>query len=286
MSALTKIGVVLLVVCSLLLSSGIVVFVNKVDHFKKLHEGEKQEKEKQVQLFNEMKAQYDLVVARERETVTGLNGRIDALKKEISDRDGKILELNGQITKLDQDKKAVEVALATMTQTLQGAQTQLGAAQEQIKDLRKIRDDLVAERHSLNQQLTDALAKVDALSRQVKIVEERNQGLRAQVQELDAKFVAIGVDPKSAPRRTSAGTPTLEGVVNTVFNAGGKSWASISIGSKDNVTKDMKFNIINDKEFLGYLTIQTIEPNEAAGVLEGPKVERIKTGDLVKTQLQ
>ena len=71
-----------------------------------------------------------------------------------------------------------------------------------------------------------------------------------------------------------------------MFNAGNKPWASITIGSKDMVEKGMKFNVVNGSEFLGYLTIQTAEPTEAAGVLEGPKVEKVKSGDLVKTQLQ
>ena len=37
---------------------------------------------------------------------------------------------------------------------------------------------------------------------------------------------------------------------------------------------------------LGYLTIQTTEPNEATGVLDGPAVDKVHTGDQVKTQLQ
>ena len=70
------------------------------------------------------------------------------------------------------------------------------------------------------------------------------------------------------------------------FNAGGKPWAYISLGSKDNVKKDMRFNVVNNNEFLGYLIIQSTEPNNAAGVLEGPGVNKIKSGDQVKTQLQ
>ena len=95
-----------------------------------------------------------------------------------------------------------------------------------------------------------------------------------------------GIPLNAIPSRIAAGTPNLQGVVNSVFVAGGKPWASISIGSKDNVTKDMKFNVVSDDEFLGYLTIQSTEPNEAIGVLEGPKVDKVRTGNQVKTQLQ
>ena len=93
-------------------------------------------------------------------------------------------------------------------------------------------------------------------------------------------------NPDSLPTRTTAGTQPLEGVVHNVFLAGNKPWASISIGSKDNVTRGMRFNVHNNDQFLGYLTIQSTEPTEAAGVLEGPGVDKVKTGDQVKTQLQ
>jgi hypothetical protein len=101
--------------------------------------------------------------------------------------------------------------------------------------------------------------------------------------ELEAKMAAAGFRPDTLPKRLNEGTPVLEGVVSSVFPAGGKPWASISLGAKDNVVKGMKFNVVNNNEFLGYLTT---EPNEATGVLDGPAVEKVHTGDQVKTQLQ
>jgi seryl-tRNA synthetase len=194
--------------------------------------------------------------------------------------------VKAQLAKLDQDKKGVEVAMGNMTKVQEGLQGQLAAAQAQVTDLRKIRDQLVDERHSLNVQLTDALSKVDALGRAYKNAEERLQGKTAELDDVTNKVKAAGMNIGNLPKRGNEGTPQLEAVVSSVFNAGGKPWASVTIGSKDMVEKGMKFNVVNNQEFLGYLTIQTTEPTEAAGVLEGPKVEKVKTGDVVKTQLQ
>ena len=71
---------------------------------------------------------------------------------------------------------------------------------------------------------------------------------------------------------------------------GGDPW-TIGVGHTSaagapNVVKGMKFHVVNNSEFLGYLIIQSTEPNEATGVLDGPGVERVHTGDPVKTQLQ
>lgn len=286
MSALTKIAVVLLVVASLLLSAGVVVFVNKVEQFKGAADAATAQLTKERSGHTETKAQLQSVNAEYLAATTAANNRLDALKQESASKDAAILEVKAQLAKLDQDKKGVEVAMGNMTKVQEGLQGQLAAAQAQVTDLRKIRDQLVDERHSLNVQLTDALSKVDALGRAYKNAEERLQGKTAELDDVTNKVKAAGMNIGNLPKRGNEGTPQLEAVVSSVFNAGGKPWASVTIGSKDMVEKGMKFNVVNNQEFLGYLTIQTTEPTEAAGVLEGPKVEKVKTGDVVKTQLQ
>jgi uncharacterized protein HemX len=286
LSALTKIAVVLLVVASLLLSAGVVVFVNKVEDFRKSDLAQKDTATRESAARKTAQAQVESLQAQLISNSKDANAQADRLRSESTTKDGTILDLKNQIAKLEQDKKGVEVGMGNLTKVQEGLQTQLAAAQAQVTELRKTRDQLVDERHSLNVQLTDAVAKVDALNRAYKNAEERLQGKSAMLEDLQSKVKTAGLDIGNLPKRGNEGAPQLEAVVSSVFNAGSKPWASITIGSKDNVEKGMKFNVINNNEFLGYLTIQTTEPTEAAGVLEGPKVEKVKTGDQVKTQLQ
>lgn len=285
MSALTKIAVILLVIASLLLSAGVVVFVNKVEDFRTTSVNAEEALKREQRGHGDMRNQYALATQSLLDQAKDFNTRMEAVKKESSDKDVQIGTLKGQIATLDQDKKNVEVAMTNLTKVQEGLQGQLVAAQQQVTDLRQIRDKLVEERHGLNVQLTDAVSKVEALNRAYKNAEERLQGARASLEDLERKVVAAGLTVNTLPNRINA-APQLEGVVSGVFTAGGKPWASVSLGSKDMVEKGMKFNVVNNQEFLGYLVIQTTEPNEAAGVLEGPKVQKVRQGDLVKTQLQ
>jgi len=286
LSALTKIAVVLLVVASLLLSAGVVVFVNKSEEFNKTTVAAKNQYDKERASRLDLQAQLDAANASLVASSKDFNNRLDQQKADIAAKTAENLQLQNAVAKLEQDKKGVEVAVGNMTKVQEGLQAQLAAANQQVTDLRKIRDGLVDERHSLNVQLTDALSKVDALDRARKNAEEQLQGKASALNDLEMKVQNAGMKISNLPKRGYEGTPQLEAVVNSVFNAGNKPWASISIGSKDNVEKGMKFNVVKGGEFLGYLTIQTAEPTEAAGVLEGPKVDQVKTGDLVKTQLQ
>jgi hypothetical protein len=285
LSALTKIAVVLLVLASLLLSAATIAFVNKTEVFRENIDTAQAETQRERTAHNSTKQQVASLNLEQISQAQAANARESALKKERDDASAQILQLNAQITKSDQDKKAAETNAQTITAALKASQDQNTAYQAQVADLRKFRDQLVEERHSLNTQLTDALSKVAALETARKGAEEKAAGLQGKYDDLVARVEATGMKIAALPQR-QAGGPALEGVVTSTFPAGGKPWASISLGSKDNVAKGMKFNIHNSQEFLGYLTIQSAEPTEAVGVLEGPGVDKIKPGDQVKTQLQ
>lgn len=287
MSALTKVAVALLVVASLMLSAGVVVFVNKVDHFQTTLDTARSSYTKEQNAHIDTRAQLAAANAELLSQAKDNNARLSALQTELTSAQATAQAARGELAARDQEKKAVEVAMQNMVKVQEGLQGQLAAATQQVTDLRGFRDKLVGERHELNVQLTDALAKVEALDRQRKNAEERAAGARAEADDLmtkvkNAGFASVG----SLPNRSTAGAQPLEGVIQGVFNAGGKPWASISLGSKANVEKGMRFNVVNNNEFLGYLIIQSTEPNNAAGVLEGPGVNKVKSGDQVKTQLQ
>jgi len=79
----------------------------------------------------------------------------------------------------------------------------------------------------------------------------------------------------------------INGVIRDKKNVNGVIFATISVGSQDQVTKNMVFNVIDREQgdFLGYLRVDRVEPNEAIGRLDGPKVADIKPGNEVRTQL-
>jgi len=287
LSALTKVAVALLVVASLMLSAGVVVFVNKVDHFQTTLDTTKTSFTKEQAAHADTRAQLAAANTELLSQAKDSNARLAALQTELTTAQATAQAARGELAAREQEKKGVEVAMQNMVKVQEGLQGQLSAANTQVTELRKIRDQLVEERHTLNVQLTDAVAKIDALDRQRKNAEERAQSARAEADTLKERVAAAGMDPRTLPNRVPGrGAEPLEGVVNGVFNAGGKQWASISLGSKANVEKGMRFNVVNNNEFLGYLTVQTTEPDEAAGVLEGPGVTKVKQGDQVKTQLQ
>lgn len=286
MSALTKIAIVLLVVASLLLSAGVVVFVNKVEDWQQLAKAQQSNYAKEQETTKSLMLEVLSVRNASDAQMKSANAALDAAKAESASKDPIIAGLKADKDRLTQEKAGVEATVATMTGVQAGLQGQLAAGATQITALRQSVDRLNEERHSLNSQLTDALSKLEVVTRAYNNEKEKSAAARAAYDDLKTKVLAAGFTEMTLPKRSSEGMPSLEGVVQGVFTAGNKPWATISIGSKDMVEKGMQFKVVNNNEFLGYLTIQTTEPKEAAGVLDGPRVEKVRTGDQVKTQLQ
>ena len=91
-----------------------------------------------------------------------------------------------------------------------------------------------------------------------------------------------------APGQTPGVAPRINGVVREVRTIAGLPYATISVGSADNVTKGMQFNIVQrNGAFLGKLTVDTVELNDATGRIAGPpdKLSLVQPGVEVKTQL-
>ena len=103
------------------------------------------------------------------------------------------------------------------------------------------------------------------------------------VARLGAVLKENGFSMNAVPVRS----PKINGVVTDVRTIAGRPYATISVGSVDNVVKGMQFNVIDrdSGNFLGILTVDTVEPNESTGQLQGPRVADIHKGHEVRTQL-
>lgn len=287
MSALTKIGVVLLVIASLMLSAGVVVFVNRAPSYQQALDSIKVDLDKErLKTIDALADAYraridkDSIAADNRNAILKLEADIVAKNREIAKlTDEKVAETK--------EKDKANALVKVTADSVDGLQKQIDAHVAHIKELRVIRDGLVNERFNISAENAELRAQVEILKRAVRVNEDRAGNMRAELNDLKTRLGSTpNVKPEMVMTDKTAGAGYLEGVVNSVFDTGGKRWASISIGAKENVQKSMKFSVHNDKDFLGYLIIQVTEPNEAAGVLEGPGVSKVKQGDQVKTQLQ
>jgi hypothetical protein len=141
------------------------------------------------------------------------------------------------------------------------------------------------------QQFTEANLSINDLQNRLAQTERARRDLAEQL-------AAIQSGDNSAPAgggRTAGGLEgaalassraRIEGVIRERRVIAGQPYATISIGSNDAVTKGAKLNVLNQNgQWLGYVTVTTVEPEEAIGRLEGPGINQIRENDRVTNKI-
>jgi len=284
LSAVTKLFVVLLVVCSLLLVAAQVVFVNRTENYRQLAGDEKAKRQV---------AEQDSAAARSAEAAArSLIAAIDLQSKE------KVRQLNEQIANVasERDKANVQIdalgkqhgvaqaQITLLSEGLKASQTALGSAQDELKNLRTEVGTLREQKGDLDMQIVKVTKENLLLHQQLRLSQEENSSLKQQNQKVSAVLEQHGISMDS--RGPLAGPPNIQGVISNITPYRDQFWATISVGSADRVEKNMQFKVVGaDGQFMGILTVDHVEPNEAFGRLEGPRVTDVRKNMEVKTVL-
>ena len=288
MSPLTKLFVVLLVLCSMLLTAASVVFVSQVEDFARERDISKAEltaataandrklsEVTQARQLAEDARTAALAQAQASQTA------LAAAQATIADRDKNLATNTTQLTLQSAD-------LNRVTEALKASEDQKSRQSEQLADLRTKFDERVTQNAQLNATVSELTNRLDVTERERRFLAEQVAELQTQNNKLGGILKDNNINPNDVVAGgVRKGAPPINGVIRDVRNISGIEYATISVGGADNVVKGMEFKVINRNsgEFLGALTVDTVEPNEATGRLSGPKVAEIRPGTEVRTQL-
>lgn len=285
MSNLTKLFVVLLIVCSLLLSAATVVFVNRTEDWRLLVDKQKQ---RMSQLENEKRTAAEQAMAaqnREAQAVDEANKSVAKLKGDLVAREQEAARAQASV---NQKQTELNVAQAAMLQ----ATTALKMTQDNLTAQQKRNEALVSEADKLRGLNFDLTGSNTDLTKRLEEAERERRWLAEQVAQLKtdlgrAKNLLVDHRIPFDGAKPVLPQADVKGVIKEVVSRDGQTFATISIGLADKVQKGMEFNVINQKtaEFLGKFTVDVVEQNEAFGRLEGPRVGEVKPDYQVLSQL-
>jgi hypothetical protein len=132
-------------------------------------------------------------------------------------------------------------------------------------------------------ELTSTLEQTEAARRNLaeQLAEARNRA-----EQMGAQLKGVGLSTEQLAAAGTRVAPQVSGQVREVRPIAGIPYATISIGSNDGVRRGMEFRVVNPQtgDFLGMLTVESVELNESTGRLSGPKVAQIRQGNEVRSQ--
>lgn len=274
MSPLTKLFVVLLVVLSLLMTAGTVVYVTRenveLDNLAAARTDLAAAKDAAAQNASALQAaQTNLASLQER-----MNQQTAANAQALAAAQQQINDLNVQLAKATANNATQELQIARLTEGLQASQGMSSQLTTTVAQLRQTNDELV-------KRATEDSSAISDLTNRLEVTEAERRNLAEQLAQLKQQGVAGTASARQGP----VAAPDIQGVVRDRRNIGGIEYATISVGRADNVAPGMEFKVIGRQgDFLGTLVVDAVEANEASGRLKGPKIDEIDTGTEVRTQ--
>lgn len=284
---LTKLFVVLLVLLSLMLTAGTVVFVGQVQDYKKNYESEKLERETAVRRAETARSDAEAAQRISQEQRADLGRQIQDSRSQINALNQEKIDKDTQLAAEKQRGATMSIENMTLAAGVKSAQDAQSQLQSQITDLRTTNDRIVSQNAQLNQRVTELGSQLEVTERERKLLAEQLAEAKNQVTRQAAIMRDNGVPlaqiESNAPR---AMAPAINGVIREVRPIQGVMYASISVGSADNVARGMEFKVVSREtgKFLGILTVDTVELNESTGRLRGEALNEIRQGSEVKTQ--
>lgn len=283
MNILTKICVVLLVVASLVAS---VVFISLATVHPNYRTWYEKEHSAYLQLdaacrsyiedANRSKAA--LAKAREAAGADKIN-----LQAERDTAVAEVRDLKMQLLNKDQRHAELNASLDTLTKS---DQSKAKLIEKQLSDIRaswaretKLQQDVVEMRDQWKQQ--QALA--ERLAQNNRVLKEQTENLRQQNVELTQKLKEFAA---RSPAETAEEDVTLtpENKISGTITSVRDNIASINIGSAHGLKKGMQLIVFRGGEFVGYLKIDSVDVNEAVGVMTKKNLTPIQ-GDNVTSSL-
>jgi hypothetical protein len=282
--------VVLLVLLSIILTAGVVTFVNKVAPLQRDLAAERAKSSAQAAIasarstaLSALENQLNAATVAANAAATTHQTQVQGFRTQIEDRDAQLAQVNNQVAVLTS-------GIASNSSALLASEAAKGKLQEQVVALRKDADDRLRTNADLGTRVSQLTAENAVLERERRNLSEQlteSQGKVGQLSKLaqDNNIPLTQLDRAG----TGAGAPAINGVIRSRRTIFGKEYATISLGSQDQVRQGMEFKIL-DKDsgaFLGVMTVTEVDANEAIGqiIAEPATLAQIRAGNVVRTQI-
>jgi hypothetical protein len=292
LNTLTKLFVVLLVITSILTAAAAVVFVSRVQPLQSVLDAKQS-------MVDALRAQESAANAALQRAVEQRNQEASEREKARKEDADMIRTLQNQvesdqttIAQLQAEKVGRDTTVNTLTSSVSEATATMNKLLEQVTNLRASNDTLVKRIEDYSRSNSELNATAEALNSKTNDIEEQLATSKENEQKLASALKGHGYNPDDVINGPNNGygpsAPAISGVVREKSIINGKPWVTINVGSADGVAKGMKFYVLNGGQFLGIITVDTVDSNDAIGMLEGDaaKIAQVHAGNDVRTQIR
>lgn len=193
---------------------------------------------------------------------------------------------------IKRDSAEVTAVRSKQEEALQNARTALSEADERRKETDRLREQKAAVEKQANEyklQQTELNDKIRELERMNNTLDENNKNLRDKVGKFSSLLRQNGLSDDITTVSGLASPPPVRGEVAKVDAQNRR--VQITIGSDDGLVRGHEVFLFREKpfpEYLGKIRIESVDPDQAVGIVIGSTVngKKIQAGDVVSSKIR
>jgi len=202
-----------------------------------------------------------------RQDVEKLQNDLEARRVEVAGLQGELQKANNELVKLRGDLDLVNKRTEQLA--------------SQLDESRKKIDALNEENRRLTEDLHKSQADYVNVEKLARVRHEQLVKYEERIKELERKIEDMGKSPGTA--EGEGGAASSEQILGTI-TAVKQDQASVNIGSATGVRSGMKLIIYRGTQFVGYLRVEMVDTNSAAGIVVDKQLDPMQ-GDKVANVL-
>jgi hypothetical protein len=286
LSPLTKVFVVLLVILSMLLSAATIVFVNARDADRDAQRRLAEQNAQQMRRAQQQESEAQAARQISEDNLRNAMQQNEQLKQQLNNLQAQLVDRATQLGQAQSELAMRAADITRLTEALKASQATASNLHGQVTELRQVNDARLQDNTELNQRVSDLTNRLEVTERERRNLAEQLTEARARADQMGMQLRSVGLSPDQLAAAGSRLGPPISGVVREVRPIQGVPYATISIGSNDGVRRGMEFRVVSERtgDFLGLLTVESVEMTEATGRLQGPRLGDVRPGAEVRTQ--
>jgi uncharacterized protein YoxC len=277
--------VVLLSVLSMLMTAAAVTFVYTIDNHRVANERLSDEVQRLQAGVAQREAAATSIQQAAESRLNAASTRIAQLEEQLRSAQTQSAQLNGRLSAAELASKQLEAAMTAEKSKADGLVASNERLFQQLNEFRTLADNRIRQVAELSQSVSDLTNRLSVTERERRFLAEQLAEAQTRIERAEGVFRQYNIPADTAVAKMAA--PDIRGVVRSRRDIAGVPYATISIGARADVSKGMEFSIVDREsgQFLGTLTIEAVEPNEAIGRLSGERLNEVRAGNEVRTQL-
>ena len=281
MSILTKVFIVLQLVFSIVVAVMVVMTYGPVQKYKQQIAVEHQARLAATAEIAKSANDRDATLALLEKVKADLQTRVDAAQKAADTARADAVTKQGQVDLLQAGVDGSISNVSRLTSTNAAQKDQIATLLTELTAMRADYNRLVPQNAELNRKNSELANQIDAAQKAIRTLQEELATNQAKSEAPKAGAATPGAG--AAVAALSAGTPTsiqINGKVQKVEDLNGKTFVTLSLGSRDGVAIGNRFLVYRDNTYVGDVVIQRVTPDQTVGVVTVSK-SAPKASDLV-----